>query len=53
MGLITRLRGTLAEKAKLENAVAKADQLEAKLEYVAMMCDVDVDIDEDDSEEDE
>ena len=51
MGLITRLRGTLAEKAKLENAVAKADQLEAKLQYVAMMCDVD--IDEDDSEEDE
>ena len=51
MGLITRLRGTLAEKAKLENAVAKADQLEAKLQYVAMMCDVD--IDKDDSEDDE
>lgn len=52
MELVKRLRGTIADAVELENTIARAKQLEARLEYVAMMADVDIDPEED-PEEDE
>ena len=53
MELLKRLRGSIADQIELENTIARAKQLEARLEYVAMMADVDIDPEEDPEEEDE
>jgi hypothetical protein len=53
MELVKRLRGSIADQIELENTIARAKQLEARLEYVAMMADVDIDPEEDPEEEDE
>ena len=51
MELVKKLRGTIEEQIENENTRAKAAQLEALLEYVAMMADVDIDPEEDPEEE--
>ena len=53
MELVKRLRGSIADQIELENTIARAKQLEARLEYVAMMADVDIDPEEAPEEEDE
>ena len=40
--LITRLRMSIADARKMEDMRAKIEQSEAKLEYVAMMADVEI-----------
>lgn len=49
---VKKLNGTIQEKVELENAVAKMAQMEANVDYIAMMADVDL-TDEDGGEEDE
>ena len=51
MELVKKMRGSIADQAEMENAIAKADKLEAMLEYVAMMADVELDPEEDPEEE--
>ena len=51
MELVKKLRGSIADQITLENTIARAAQLEAKLEYVAMMADVDLDPEESEGEE--
>ena len=53
MELVKRLRGSIADQIELENTIARAKQLEARLEYVAMMADVDIDPEEAPEEEGE
>jgi len=51
MELITRKKGSIQDQIKLENALAKVAQAEAKIEYLAMMTDVDLDVESTESEE--
>lgn len=44
--LVKKLRGTIEDSITLENTIAKAAQIEAKLEYLAMMEDIDLDPEE-------
>jgi hypothetical protein len=49
---VRRLSGTIKEKVEFENAIAKTARLEADVDYIAMMTDIDL-TDEDGGEEDE
>ena len=53
MELVKKMRGSIADQIELENTIARAKQLEARLEYVAMMADVDIDIDPEEAPEEE
>lgn len=42
MPILKRIFGDLHERALLENAEAEVDNNAAKIDYIAMMCDVDI-----------
>jgi hypothetical protein len=39
---VRRLNGTIEEKIAMENTIAKTAQLEANVDYIAMMADIDL-----------
>ena len=49
--LVKRLKGSIGDKIEMENTIAKAAQIEAKLEYLAMMEDIDLNPEESEEEE--
>lgn len=44
--LVKKIKGSIEDEIVMENTVAKAAQIEAKLEYLAMMEDIDLDPEE-------